>query len=69
MRVHRTLFIARCKTPVVFRLIKQSLHALTEVVEGTRKGTGPLCMLLARDGEADTGATQVLSNLVILKPP
>jgi hypothetical protein len=63
MIVHSALFITRCKTPVVFQPIDQPLHALTEAVEGTIKGLGSVFILLARNGDADTVAAQVLPNL------
>jgi hypothetical protein len=63
MIVHSTLFLTRCKTPLVFKPVDQPLHALTEAVEGTIKGPGSVFILLARNGDAETVAAQVLPNL------
>jgi hypothetical protein len=63
MIVYSALFITGRQTPVVFQPIDQSLYPLAEAVEGTIKGTGPVFVLLPRDGDADTMASQVLPYL------
>ena len=63
MIVHSALLITRGKTPVVFQPIDQPLNALTEAIDGTIKGAGPMFILLARDGKANPKAAQVLPNL------
>jgi hypothetical protein len=62
MIVHSAFFITRCQTSVVFQPIDQPLHTLTEAIEGTIKGPGAVFILLARNGDADTVAAQVLPN-------
>lgn len=63
MIVDRALLIPGRQTPVLFQPIDQPLYALAEAVDGPIKGTGPMCMLLPRDGDTDTVAAQVLPNL------
>jgi hypothetical protein len=63
MIVDRALLIPSRQTPVVFQPIDQALYPLTEAIEGTIKGPGPVFVLLPRDGDADTMASQVLPNL------
>ena len=63
MLVHSAFFITRGKTSVVFQPIDQPLHALTEAIEGTIKGASAAFILLPRDGDTDTVASQVLPNL------
>ena len=48
---------------MVFQPIDQSLDPLAEAVDGTVKGTGQVFILLSRDGDADTMASQVLPIL------
>jgi len=63
MIVDSALLIPGRQTPMVFQPIDQSLDPLAEAIEGTIKGTGPVFVLLARDGDADTVASQILPNL------
>lgn len=63
MIVYSALLIPGRQTPVVFQPIDQPLDPLAETVEGTSKGTGAVFILLSWDGDADTVASQVLSNL------
>ena len=63
MIVDSALLIPGRQTPMVFQPIEQSLDPLAEAIEGTIKGTGPVFVLLARDGDADTVASQILPNL------
>ena len=63
MIVDSALLITGRQPPVVFQPIDQSLDPLAEAVDGTVKGTGPVFILLSRDGDADTMASQVLPNL------
>src|SRR5919198_5618720 len=62
MIVDRALLIPGRQTPVVFQPIDQALYPLAEAVEGTIKETGPVFVLLPRDGDADTVASQILPN-------
>src|SRR5207245_10527701 len=63
MIVYSALLIPGRQTPVVFQAIDQSLYPLAEAVEGTIKGTGPVFVLLPRNGDADTVASQILPDL------
>jgi hypothetical protein len=63
MIVDSTLLIPGRQTPVLFQPIAQPFDPLAETVEGTIKGTGPMFILLPRDGDTDTMASQVLPNL------
>jgi hypothetical protein len=63
MIVDSALLITGRKTPVVFQPIDQPLYPLAQAVDGPIKGTGPVFILLPRDGDADTVASQVLPNL------
>jgi hypothetical protein len=63
MIVHSALFITRSKTAIVFEPIDQPLHALPEPIEGTIKRASAAFILLPRDGDTDTVASQVLPNL------
>jgi hypothetical protein len=63
MIVDRTLLITGCQTPVLFQPIDQPFYPLAETVDGPIKRTGPIFILLPRDGDTDTGASQVLPNL------
>jgi hypothetical protein len=63
MIVYSALLIPGRQTPMVFQPINQSLDPLSEAVEGTIKGTGPVFVLLVRDGDTDTVASKILPNL------
>ena len=63
MRVSSTLLITGGQTSVVFQPIDPPLSPLAEAGDGTIKGTGAVFILLPRDGEADTVASQGLSHL------
>jgi hypothetical protein len=63
MIVDRALLIPGRQTPVLFQPIDQTLDPLAKAVQGTIKGTGPVFVLLPRDGDADTMASQVLPYL------
>ena len=63
MIVDRTLLITGRQTPVLFQPIDQPFDPLAETVDGPIKGTGPIFMLLPRDGDPDTVASQILPNL------
>ena len=52
MIVDRALLIPGRQTPLVLQPIEQSLDPLAEAVEGMITGTGPVFVLLARDGDA-----------------
>src|SRR5262245_22867944 len=63
MIVDSALLITGRQTPVVFQPIDQPLDPLAQAVDGPIKGTGPVFILLPRDGDADPVASQVLPNL------
>jgi hypothetical protein len=63
MIVDSTLLITGRQTPVLLQPIDQPFDPLAETVEGPITGTGPICILLPRDGETDTVASQVLPHL------
>jgi hypothetical protein len=63
MIIDRALLIPGRQTPVLLQPIEQTLDALAKAVQGTIKGTGPVCVLLPRDGDADTRASQVVPYL------
>jgi hypothetical protein len=63
MIVYRALLIPGRQTPVMFQPIDQPFYPLAETVDGPIKGTGPIFILLQRDGDTDTMASQVLPNL------
>src|SRR5215813_1892894 len=63
MIVDSTLLIPGRQTPVLFQPIDQPFYPLAEAVDGPIKGTGPIFILLPRDGDTDTVASQVLPNL------
>lgn len=63
MIVDRALLIPGRQTPVLLQPIDQTLDPLAEAVKGTSKGTGPVFVLLPRDGDADTLASQGLPYL------
>ena len=63
MIVDRTLLITGRQTPVLFQPIDQPFYPLAETVDGPIKGTGAIFILLPRDGDPDTVASQVLPNL------
>jgi hypothetical protein len=63
MIVNSALLVTGCKTSVVFQSIDQPLDPLAQAVDGPIKGAGPVFILLARDRDADTVASQVLPNL------
>ena len=63
MIVDSTLLIPGRQTSVLFQPIDQPFYPLAETVDGPIKGTGPMFILLPRDGDTDTVASQVLPNL------
>jgi hypothetical protein len=63
MIVDRTLLITGRQTPVLFQPIAQPFYPLAETVDGPLKGTGPICILLPRDGDTDTVASPGLPHL------
>ena len=63
MIVDSTFLIPGRQTPVLFQPIDQPFYPLAETVDGPIKGTGPIFILLPRDGDTDTVASQVLPNL------
>src|SRR5262249_30927819 len=62
MIVDSTLLIPGRQTPVLFQPIDQPFSPLAETVDGPIKGTGPMFILLPRDGDTDTGASQGVPN-------
>src|SRR5262245_39324772 len=63
MIVDSTLLIPGRQTPVLFQPIDQPFYPLAETVDGPIEGTGAMFILLPRDGDTDTVASQVLPNL------
>jgi len=63
MIIDRALLIPSRQTPVLFQPIDQPFYPLAETVDGSIKGTGAVFVLLPRDGDMDTVASQVLPNL------
>ena len=63
MIVYSALLITGRQTPVLFQPIDQPFYPLAETVDGPIKGTGPMFILLSRDGDTDTVASQVLPHL------
>src|SRR5215831_12257028 len=63
MIVDSTLLIPGRQPPVLFQPIDQPFYPLAETVDGPLKGTAPMFILLPRDGDTDTVASQVLPTL------
>jgi hypothetical protein len=63
MIVYSALLIPGRQTPGGFQPIDQPLDPLAETVDGTIKGSSAVFIRLSWDGEADTVASQGLSNL------
>jgi hypothetical protein len=61
--ISHALLIPGRQTPVLFQPIDQPFYPLAETVDGPIKRTGPIFILLPRDGDTDTVASQVLPNL------